>query len=147
MDKKSIESKKFRSPIGVKSDKRSKESALNMPSVQATKPNAPAAIYRLVLSDSTTQATPGSNNEIAELKAAMLNKTKKSFPKIKPKGIFTKAQGKVTKTKPGPAAASRLLAKTMGKIAIPANRATNVSKKATDSAVEPIFWLAGMYAP
>ena len=88
MDKKSIESKKFRSPIGVKSDKRLKESALNMPSVQAIKPNAPAAMYRLVFSDSTTQATPGSNNEMAELKAAMLNKTKNNFPKIKPKGIF-----------------------------------------------------------
>ena len=61
--------------------------------------------------------------------------------------MFTKAQGKVTKTKPGPAAASRLFAKTMGKIAIPAKIATKVSKKATESAVEPIFWFAGMYAP
>ena len=118
-----------------------------MPRVQAIKPNPPAATDRLVFNDSTIQATPGSNKEMAELRAAMLNKMKNNFPKIMPSGILAKAQGKVTKTRPGPAAGSKLLAKTIGKIAIPARIATKVSKKATESAVEPIFWLAGMYAP
>ena len=59
--------------MGVKSEIKLIERALNMPRVQAINPSPPAAMYRLVFNDSTIQATPGSSKEMAELRAAMLN--------------------------------------------------------------------------
>ena len=147
MERKSIESKKFLSPTRVKSDNSPKERALKIPRVQAIKPSPIAATYLFVLKDSTNQATPGSKREIAELKAAILSKIKNNLPNSKPRGIFTNAHGKVTKTRPGPEAVCKSFAKTIGNIAIPAKRATEVSKKATEMAVEPIFCLDGIYAP
>ena len=128
----------------MKSERILNDKALKIPRVQAINPRIPEAIKRLVFNDSTNHATPGSRREIAELSAAILNSTKNNLPNITHSGIFTKAQGKVTKTKPGPDAGSKLLAKTIGKIAIPARIATVVSRKATESAVEPMFCLAGI---
>ena len=53
--------------------------------------------------------------------------------------MFAKAIGNVTKTSPGPSVGSKPFAKTIGKIAIPAKRATPVSNAATLNAVLPIF--------
>ena len=53
-----------------------------------------------------------------------------------PRGIFTNAHGKVTKTRPGPEAVCKSFAKTIGNIAIPAKRATEVSKKATEKSAK-----------
>ena len=93
----------------------------------------------MVLSDSTIQATPGSINEIEELNAAILKRIKNRVPNSTPKGMFAKAIGNVTKTSPGPSVGSKPFAKTIGKIAIPAKRATPVSNAATLNAVLPIF--------
>ena len=123
----------------VNSDKRLKERALKSPKNQATKPNKAVAVILFIFNDSINHATPGSIKEIDELKAAILNKTKKRVPKNTPKGIELKAIGRVTKTRPGPSEAASPFANTIGKMAIPANKATPVSSAATDIAVLPIF--------
>ena len=92
-----------------------------------------------IFKDSISQATPGSIKDIEELSAAILNKTKNKVPKRIPNGMALKAMGKVTKTKPGPSEGARPLANTIGKIAMPANHATPVSRAATETAVFPIF--------
>ena len=69
----------------------------------------------------------------------MLNNIKNKVPKKIPNGIELNAMGRVTKTKPGPSEAANPFANTIGKIAIPANKATPVSKAATEMAVFPIF--------
>ena len=97
------------------------------------------AVVLFIFKDSINQATPGSIKDIDELKAAMLNKTKNRVPKRIPNGIALKAIGKVTKTNPGPSEGANPFAKTIGKIAIPANKATPVSRAATETAVLPIF--------
>ena len=106
------------------------------------------AVVLFIFKDSINQATPGSIKDIDELKAAMLNKTKNRVPKTIPNGMALKAIGKVTKTNPGPSEGANPFAKTIGKIAIPVsythltlptNKATPVSKAATETAVLPIF--------
>ena len=116
-----------------------KDSALRIPKDQATRPKPSVAVILLIFRDSISQATPGSINEIDELNAAMLNRIKNKVPKNTPNGIELKAIGNVTNTKPGPSEAARPLAKTIGKIAMPAKRATPVSRAATEIAVFPIF--------
>ena len=136
--KKSVASKKFFPKI-VNSESRLKDRALKSPINQATKPNKAVAIILFIFKDSISHATPGSIRDIEELNAAILNSTKNRVPKNTPRGIELKAIGKVTKTRPGPSDGARPLAKTIGKIAIPANKATPVSSAATDIAVFPIF--------
>ena len=55
------------------------------------------------------------------------SKTKNNVPKNTPKGMELNAMGNVTKTRPGPSDAAKPFAKTIGNIAIPANKATPVS--------------------
>ena len=136
--RKSVASKKFLPKI-VNSESKLKERALKRPINQATNPKSKVAVILLIFKDSINQATPGSIKEMEELKAAMLNRTKNRVPKNTPRGIELNAIGKVTNTSPGPSEAARPLAKTIGKMAIPANKATPVSSAATDIAVLPIF--------
>ena len=136
--KKSVASKKFFPKI-VNSDNKLKDKALKRPRNHATKPSNKVAVILLIFKDSINQATPGSMRDIEELKAAMLNKTKNKVPKNTPRGIELNAIGNVTKTRPGPSEAAKTFAKTIGNIAIPAKRATPVSRAATDIAVLPIF--------
>ena len=143
MVKKSVASKKFLPKI-VNSDRRLNDNALKRPINQAKKPKIIVAVILLIFKDSINQATPGSMSDIEELKAAMLNKIKNNVPKKTPNGIELKAIGRVTKTSPGPSDAVKPFAKTIGKIAIPASKATPVSKAATEIAVFPIFWSAGI---
>ena len=72
---------------------------------------------------------------------------KKAGPTILPKGISTKADNKLTNTRPGPAPGSKPYANIIGKIARPANIAINVSKPATVREVLKIFSSCGMYEP
>ncbi len=92
--------------------------------------------HNTVFKDKTALKWSG---EIDELNAAMLNKTKNKVPKNTPKGMELNAMGNVTKTRPGPSDAAKPFAKTIGNIAIPANKATPVSNAATEIAVLPIF--------
>ncbi len=85
-----------------------------------------------------------SPNDVEELKAAILKRIKNKVPNNTPNGIFAKAIGSVTKTSPGPSVGANPFAKTIGKIAIPAKRATPVSNAATVIAVLPMFWSAGI---
>ena len=131
-------SKKFFQNI-VNSESKLKDKALNNPINHAINPNKRVAVILLILRDSINQATPGSIREIDELNAAMLSKTKNKVPKNTPKGMELNAMGNVTKTRPGPSDAAKPFAKTIGNIAIPANKATPVSNAATEIAVLPIF--------
>ena len=115
------------------------DKALNRPINQAVNPSSIVAVILLIFKDSINQATPGSIKDIEELKAAILNKTKNKVPKSIPNGMALKAMGKVTKTKPGPSDGASPFANTMGNIAIPASKATPVSRAATETAVFPIF--------
>ena len=56
-----------------------------------------------------------------------------------PNGMSTKADNKLTNTRPGPAPGSSPYANIIGKIARPANIAIRVSKPATVSEVLNIF--------
>ena len=141
--KKSVKSKKFL-PNNLNSDNKLNDKALNKPKLQAIVPSIKAAVFLLNFKDSTSQATLGSRREIEELSAAILNKTKNTIPNNAPKGILLNAKGRVMNTNPGPPEGDKPFANTMGKIAIPANKATKVSKEATEKAVYIIDCLEGI---
>ena len=97
---------------------------------------------------SARYATPGSNIEIEELRAATDNNIKKIGPIIFPKSIVLNAVWSEIKTSPGPPLASRpCIANIIGKTANPAIMATSVSRAPTLTEVEAIFWSLDIYAP
>ena len=116
-----------------------KLSTLPIPITHAKSPKVKAAENRDTIFSSSKYATLGSRRDIALLNAAIDNSAKKAGPIILPKGISTKADNRLTKTRPGPAPGSRPYAKIIGKIARPANIAIKVSKPATVSEVLNIF--------
>ena len=71
-----------------------------------------------------SHATAGSIMPNPVVIAARLSITKNRVPSTTPPGMPAKATGRVSKIRPGPLLASRPTAKTIGKIAIPASRAT-----------------------
>ena len=77
--------------------------------------------------------------DIAEVRAAINNKKKNIDDQIVPPAISGKTDGKITKINPGPEAGSAPNAKTVVKIATPANIAIAVSKKITHNAEERRF--------
>jgi len=76
---------------------------------------------------------------MALLNAAIYKSANKAGPTRLPKGMSTKADNKLTKTRPGPAPGSKPYAKIIGNIARPAKIAMRVSKPATVSEVLKIF--------
>ena len=129
----------MRSPINDISDQSLKLSTLPMPITQAKSPKIKAAENLETIFSSSKYATLGSKRDIALLNAAIDKSAKKAGQTILPKGISTKADNKLTKTRPGPAPGSRPYAKIIGKIARPANIAIKVSKPATVNEVLNIF--------
>ena len=67
---------------------------------------------------------------MAEVMAAKPTKRKNRVPNKVPSGIWPKASGTVTNIRPGPCPGSSPLAKTTGKMASPAAKATKVSNTA-----------------
>ena len=102
-----------------------------MPITHAKRPRVKAAENRETIFSSSKYATLGSSKEIALLNAAIESNAKKAGPTTLPKGISTKADNRLTNTRPGPAPGSKPYAKIIGKIAKPANIAIKVSKPAT----------------
>src|SRR5690606_41337238 len=99
----------------------------------------------LTFRDSIIQATAGSINEIEELQAATVTSTKNRVPKKRPPGILPKITGSVWNIRLGPALGSiPAVAKTIGKITIPAVNATRVSKMAMVTTVLPMGALSGI---
>ena len=112
-----------------------KENTVPKPNAQVANPDHTQAFSRVKLLFSTNQATAGSIKEIDEVNAATANIAKNKIPISQPPVIEPNAIGKVSKISPGPELGCRLLAKTIGKIAIPANKATTVSAPAIRKAV------------
>ena len=116
----------------MKSDKLLKDRTVKIPNTHVPTPKILVAYMRDTENFSTTKVIAGSIREIEDVMAAKNNKTKKEVAMIPPKSIDPKAIGNVSNINPGPAVfGSRLYVKTIGKIIMPANIATNVSKKAT----------------
>jgi len=90
----------------------------------------------------------GSIKDTDELKAAKDTRIKNKADAKELKGIPKKAMGSVSKNSDGPAVGvSSGLAKTIGKIIIPAIIATKVSRKIIKLTVLVKFCSSGMYAP
>ena len=90
----------------------------------------------------------GSIKDTDELKAAKETRIKNKAEAKKLKGMPKKATGKVSKNNDGPAVGvSSGLAKTIGKIIIPAIMATKVSKKIIKLTDLVKFCSSGIYAP
>ena len=118
-----------------------------MPRVQANSEIAIADDFLDKICFSAKYATLGSNNEIEELKAAIVSNIKNIGPRKFPNSIWLKAVSIEINTKPGPLFGSMLKAKIIGKIANPASMATKVSRDPTLKDVETIFSSFGIYAP
>ena len=135
-------------PNNLKSDKLLKDRTVKMPNTHVTTPKILVAYMRDTENFSTTKVIAGSIREIEDVMAAKNSKIKKEVAMTPPKSIDPKAIGKVWNINPGPAVfGSRLYVKTIGKIIIPANIATNVSKKATAEPTWNIDVLSGRYEP
>ena len=116
---------------------------LATPPPQQTSANTIVAAARLIPIFSS-QEMPGSINEIEELNAAMVTNRKNAAPKYSPFHIVENAIGNDSNSYPGPEPGSRLLAKTSGKIVMPATSAISVSRKATEATAPAIEVLAGI---
>ena len=101
------------------------------PTINIIAPIATAATFFVLLKASANQAAIGSSSEIDDVTAAKIAKKKKAAPIILPAGAVDIAVGIVWKKIPAPALKSRSLAKTIGKIAMPAIKATQVSTAPT----------------
>lgn len=112
-----------------KSDSTLKDNALGSPIRKVTPPKTRTAECLDHPFSSTKYETTTSNNEIAEVKAAIANNKKNKTEKIYPPDILVNTTGNVWKINPGPADGFCWVAKTAVKIAIPAIRAIIVSKK------------------
>ncbi len=82
---------------------------------------------------SASHATDGSSSDTEDVIAAKNARKKNEAPIKAPPGALANAVGSVWKKIPAPASKSRLLAKTIGKIARPAIIATHVSTVATST--------------
>ena len=114
------------------------ENAVPNPNSHVARPVQMEACLRVILKFSIIIVTAGSISEIDDVQAAISSKIKKSVPKRVPPVMLPNATGIVSKIKLGPAPISRALAKTMGKIAMPAIRATIVSEIAMATEVVAI---------
>src|SRR5690606_16336261 len=80
---------------GVQSASELNESMAKIPTNQAAPESTIVAFTREKFLLSTSQATPGSIRETAELQAATVTNRKKTVPKNCPPGILPKAIGKL----------------------------------------------------
>jgi len=101
------------SPVSIKS-KKAGENNETSPSAVIAPPVTQAAFFFVILKRSATKATDGSKSETDDVIAAKNAKKKKAAPIYQ---NSAKAVGSVWKKMPAPALKSRLLAKTIGKIA------------------------------
>ena len=130
----SSRSKIFR-PKNRTSSQMLNDSNAAMPNTQTATPLMMVAPTRDSGVRSSTSSTVGSSSEIADVSAAKVSSRKNIKPRSVPPAILPNATGRLTKIRPGPSLGLMPLAKTMGKMAIPASRAMMVSSTITVRAV------------
>ena len=104
------------------------------PTKEITPPKRNVALFLDHPFSSTKYAVITSKIDIADVRAAINRMKKNKAPQITPPPICGKIVGNTTKIKPAPALGSAPIAKTMVKIAVPANIAMKVSNRITQIA-------------
>src|SRR5680860_1126716 len=125
---KSNRSKKV-SPKNLISAHQLNDHTVPSPNSQVATPEYMEALIRDNPKVSISHVTRGSIKEIDDVQAATSRRMKKSEPKARPPGMLPNATGSVWKMRPGPESGSILFANTIGKMAMPANKATRVSAR------------------